>query len=117
MVSAVEHGHTSLLDPPPSSSIKTELLFPLPFPVFLALIVTSGDSVGFAEWQLPGRLVCRLFGLFFSVDGRDLGLDGLDLVGEFDFKGDGLRATGDFLVDNGIGVGVGVGRNGIVTRE
>jgi hypothetical protein len=60
--------------------------------------------------------VCRLFGLFFSVDGRDLGLDGLDLVGEFDFRGDGLRATGDFLA-NGIGVVVDEGRNGILTRE
>jgi hypothetical protein len=114
---AIEYGLTSLLDPPPSSSIKTELLFPFPFPDFLALIVTSGDSTGFAECQLPGRLACRLFGLFFKVDGRDLGLDGLDLVGDFDFRGEGLRATGDFLADNGIGVGVGVGRNGILTRE
>jgi len=109
-------GFTSLLDPPSSSSISTELLFPFPLD-FLALIVTSGDSTGLPESQLPGRLACILFGLFFNVDGRDLGLDGLDLVGEFDFKGEGLRATGDFLADKGTGVGDGEGRNGILTRE
>jgi len=80
-------------------------------------MVTSGDSTGLPECQLPGRLACRLFGLFFNVDGRDLGLDGLDLVGEFDFRGEDLRATGDLLADRGIGVGDGEGRNGILTRE
>lgn len=113
---------TSLLDPPTSSSINAELLFP--FPDFLALILL--DPRGESTCQLPGRLACRLIGLFFSVPVLDLGLGGRDRVGEVDLNGDlrrGISAPGlirDAIVavtGIGGGVGTGEGRNGMFTSE
>ena len=60
---------------------------------FLALIVL--DPRGESTCQLPGRLACRLFGLFFNVPGLDFGLDGLDRVGDLDTKGDPRLGMGD----------------------
>jgi hypothetical protein len=110
---------TSLLDPPPSSSINAELLLPLPD--FLALILL--DPRGESTCQLPGRLACRLMGRFFSVPVRVFGLDGRDRVGEGDLTGIPLRGmSAPGLIEDAIvavlGTGAGEeGKNGMFTRE
>jgi hypothetical protein len=107
---------TSLLDPPPSSSINVELLFP--FPDLLALILL--DPRGESTCQLPGREACKLIGLFFNVPIRDLGLEGRDRAGGEFRRASGTSAPG--LINDAIvavlGTGAGEeGRNGIFTRE
>lgn len=75
---------------------------------------------GVSTCQLPGRVACKLIGLFFNVPGRDLGLEGRDRVGGDSRRVSGMSAPG--LIKEAIvavlGTGAGEeGRNGILTRE